>query len=103
LANDAANQPFLTEDPVSVYSLTAVAKNVGASNLLLVLVDRPVSKWVKVSVMCYKPDGGLLWQEKSQAGGGVTSKGQIEKALKQLEKQLLVRINASQLRVETGQ
>jgi hypothetical protein len=79
----AANQPFLTEDTVSVYSLTDVAKNVGASHLMFVLVDRSTSKWIKVSVMCYEPDGGLLWREKSQAGGGVTSKGQIEKALKQ--------------------
>jgi hypothetical protein len=102
LANSAANQSFLTEDTVSVYSLTDVAKNVGASHLVFVLVDRPTSKWVKISVMCYEPDGGLLWQEKSQAGGGVTSKGQIEKALKQLEEQLLVRINASQLPVESA-
>ncbi len=102
LANDAANQPFLTEDAVSVYSLTAIAKNVGATNLLLVLVDRPISKWAKISVMCYEPDDGLLWEEKSQAGGGVTSKGQIEKALRQLEKQLLVRINGSQLPVESA-
>ena len=103
LANDAANQPFLTEDAVSVYTLTDVAKNIGASDLLFVLVDRPKSKWVKVSVMCYEPGGGLLWQEKAQAGGGVTSKGQIEKVLTQLEKQLLVRINASQLPVESAQ
>lgn len=103
LANDAASQPFLTEDAVSVYSLTTVAKNVGASYLLFVLVDRPTTKWVKVSVVCYGSDGSRLWQEKVQAGGGVTSKGQIEKALKQLEKQLLVKINASQLPVETSQ
>lgn len=103
LANDAAAQPWLTEDAVSVYSLASVAKNVGASHLLFVVVDRPTSKWVKVSVTCYEPDGRLLWQEKSQAGGGVTSKGQIEKALKQLEKQMLARINASQLPVETAQ
>ena len=104
LANDPANQPFLTEDAVSVYTLTDIAKNIGASNLLLVFVDRPKSKWVKVSVMCYEPGGGLLWQEKSQAGGWtVTSKGQVEKALTQLEKQLLVRIKASQLPVEATQ
>ena len=103
LANDAATQPFLTEDAVSVYTLTDVAKNIGASDLLFVLVDRPKSKWVKISVMCYEPEGGLRWQEKSQTGGGVTSKGQIEKALSKLEEQLLVRIKASQLPVESSQ
>jgi hypothetical protein len=103
LANDAANQPFLTEDAVSVYTLTDVAENIGASDLLFVLVDRPKAKWVKISVLCYEPGGVLLWQEKSQAGGGVTSKGQVEKALTQLEKQLLVRIKASQLSVESSQ
>ena len=51
LANDAATQPFLTEDAVSVYTLTDVAKNIGASDLLFVLVDRPKSKWVKISVI----------------------------------------------------
>jgi hypothetical protein len=103
LANDAANQPVLTEDAVSVYSLTAVAKNVGASALLLVIVDRPLSKWVKVSVMCYEPSGGLLWEEKAQAGGGITSKKQIEKSLRRLEKQVLIRIDASKLTMGSAQ
>jgi hypothetical protein len=107
LANAAANQPFLTEDDISVYTLTDVATNVGASSLLFVLVDRPVSKWVKISVMCYGPGGGLLWKEESDAGEWVIGKGpvkrQVEKALSQLEKQLLIRINASQLPMESAQ
>ena len=104
LANAAANQPFLTEDAVSVYTLTDVVKDVGAANLLSVLVDRPHNKWIKLRVMCYEPGGGLLWQEESDAGEWVVGKGpvkgQIEKALRQLEKQLLARINGSQLPVE---
>jgi hypothetical protein len=51
--------------------------------------------------MGYEPRGRLLWQEEFNAGGLVIGKGpvkgQVRKALSQLEKQLRVSINESPL------
>lgn len=49
-----------------------MARGSKAAYLLYVVVDRPVTHWLKVSVHCYDATGRLIWQEQSAGGGLVT-------------------------------
>ena len=78
---------------MSVESLLNLTKNAGAKYLLLATVERPVTKWMKVTVQAYDLSGMLLWSEEATSGGGVTGKGASEKILKSLQKKLDSRID----------
>ena len=36
------------------------------------VVDRPMSKWLKVTVQCFDASGREMWQEEASAGGALT-------------------------------
>jgi hypothetical protein len=44
-----------------------MARNVNATYLLYVVVDRPVMKWLKLTVECYNASGQPLWAEEASA------------------------------------
>src|SRR6201984_3613293 len=44
-----------------------MARNVNATYLLYVVVDRPVMKWLKLTVECYNASGQSLWTEEASA------------------------------------
>jgi hypothetical protein len=49
-----------------------IARDAKASSLLYVLVDRPPSKWIKLTAQCYEIGGKQLWQEEVSSGGGLS-------------------------------
>jgi len=71
-----------TDQLISVESLLNLTKNAGATYLFLATVERPVPKWVKVTVQAYDPSGRLLWSEEADSGGmAMTGKDAPEKTL----------------------
>lgn len=86
-----------TDESFSTESLLNLTKNASASSLLLVTVDRPVIKWLKVTVQAYDLTGKLLWQEEASSGGGLSGGGAPEKVLKTLKTKLDPRIGKSGL------
>ena len=96
LANDDLGRTLQVESTISTYEATAVAKKAGASHVMVLTVDRPVSAWVKLRLQCLTADGAVLWDEQAQNGswvkagaGGVKAamekfKAQIAKQLKQI-------------------
>jgi hypothetical protein len=56
-----------TELPLS--AVQEMARDSGATHLLYVVVDRPMSKWLRVTVQCFDASGRELWQEEASAGG----------------------------------
>jgi hypothetical protein len=81
-----------TDESFSKESLLNLTKNASASFLLLVTVDRPVIKWLKVTAQAYDLTGKLLWQEEASSGGGLSGGGAPEKVLKTLKTKLDPRI-----------
>lgn len=81
-----------TESPMSVGSMVNIAKQVGASSLLFVAVDRPATKWIKVTVNSYDLDEKLLWSEEASDGGGMSGKGGYQRTLEKIETALAKRL-----------
>jgi hypothetical protein len=81
-----------TDELISVDSLLNLTKNAGAKYLLLATVDRPPTKWLKVTVQAYDLSGKVLWVEEASAGSGMTGGGAPGKVLKTLQKKLDPRI-----------
>jgi len=53
-----------------------MAHHSGAAYLLYVVVDRPITKWLKVTVQCYDTAGHRIWQEDAAEGGLSGGKGE---------------------------
>jgi hypothetical protein len=81
-----------TDESFSTESLLNLARNAGAAYLILVSVDRPLSKWLKVTVQAYDPNAKILWSEDASSGGGLSGGGAPSKVLKALEKKLDPRV-----------
>jgi hypothetical protein len=81
-----------SESPMSTESMLNIARQVGATSLLFVAVDRPVTKWLKVIVKSYDLEGKLLWSEEASDGGSMTGKGGYKKTLERIEEDLVKRL-----------
>jgi hypothetical protein len=61
-----------------------IARDAKASGLLYVEVDRPLSKWIKITVQCMDLGGKQLWQEEASSGGGLSGAHGLEVTTKKL-------------------
>jgi hypothetical protein len=95
LVTDPLRSRIETQDAISIESLIKIAKDSGASYLLYIIVDRPVSQWLKVTVECYDLDQKKLWQESAGYTGAfdVNSKKALPEIMKKLGKQLAPRLD----------
>jgi len=80
-----------TED-IPLESVQKIARSSGAESLLLMMVDRPATKWIRVEAKCYGASGRLLWSFQADSGssitGPITGKAGLRAALKTLHKRL---------------
>ena len=90
-----------TESPMSVDSMLNIAGQVGASSLLFITVDRPITKWIKVTVQSYGLDRKLQWSEEASDGGSMSGKGGYKKTLERLETSLTKRFGGPGLPTST--
>ncbi len=88
-----------TESPMSVDSMLNIARQVGATSLLFVTIDRPMTKWIKVTVQSYDRGGKLLWREEASDAGSMTGSGGYKKTLERLEAGLAKRLGGPGLPV----
>ena len=68
-----------------------MAHHSGAAYLLYVVVDRPITKWLKVTVQCYDTAGHRIWQEDAAEGGLSGGKGEratLHKLRERLDRRL---------------
>jgi hypothetical protein len=95
LVSDPLRGRIETQDPISTDSLVRISKDVGASYLLYIIVDRPLTQWLKVTVECYDLSGKMLWRENAGYSGSfdVNSKKALPEIMKKLDKQLSARLN----------
>ena len=91
LVTDPERPSFQTSELFSVESLLKLAREAGASHLLYLTVDRPVTKWVKITLQCFDLSGKLLWQEVTD-GWGRSGKGGVYKAVEKMGKKLEARM-----------
>lgn len=61
-----------SEDLMPLETVRGIARDAGATYLLYGLVERPVTKWIKITLTCYDLTGQKLWEEVAESGGGLT-------------------------------
>lgn len=77
-----------TSEEFSLPSVLKLARDAGATHLLYVRVERPVTKWLKIRVQCYDLNGRMLWEEEASHGGGWNSSGSLKKITADLGRRL---------------
>jgi len=70
----------------------AIARDAKASSVMYVVVDRPVTKWLKITVQCFDMDRKQLWQEEAASGGGLSGGHGFEVSTQKLHAQLDKRV-----------
>jgi len=48
-----------------------IARDAKASSVLYVVVDRPMTKWIKITAQCFDMKGKQFWQEEASSGGPI--------------------------------
>lgn len=90
-----------TESAMTLNSMLNIARQVGANSFLLVTIDRPLTKWIKVTVQSYELDGRLIWSEQASDGGGMKGKGGYDKTLVKIKEALKKRMGGPGLPIVT--
>jgi hypothetical protein len=69
-------------------TIFTIARDAKASSVMYVEVDRPVTKWLKITVQCFDMNRKQLWQEEVSSGGGLSGGHGFEVSTKKLHAQL---------------
>ena len=69
-------------------TIFTIALDAKASSVMYVVVDRPVTKWLKITVQCFDMNRKQLWQEEVSSGGGLSGGHGFEVSTKKLHAQL---------------
>ena len=69
-------------------TIFTIARDAKASSVMYVGVDRPVTKWLKITVQCLDMNRKQLWQEEVSSGGGLSGGHGFEVSTKKLHAQL---------------
>lgn len=69
-------------------TIFTIARDAKASSVMYVVVDRPVTKWLKITVQCFDMNRKQLWQEEVSSGGGLSGGHGFEVSTKKLHAQL---------------
>ena len=91
-----------SEEDMSLSTVQSIARDAGATYLLYALVERPVTKWIKVTVSCYDMSGRKLWAEEASSGGGMSGGHGLEVTLGRLHEKLDKRIGQRGLPVQVA-
>lgn len=51
-------------------TVLSIGRDAKANTVLYFTVDRPATKWIKISVQCFDMNGKQLWQDEASNGGG---------------------------------
>jgi len=69
-------------------TIFTIARDAKASSVMYIVVDRPVTKWLKITVQCFDMNQKPLWQEEASSGGGLSGGHGFEVSTKKLHAQL---------------
>ena len=58
------------EGAMPMDTVFSIAREAKANSVLYFVVDRPATKWLKVTAQCFDMNGKQLWQEEASSGGG---------------------------------
>lgn len=80
------------EGAMPLETILGIGRDAKANAVLYFVVDRPVTKWIKISVQCLDMNGKQLWQDEASNGGGLSGAHGLEATTKALHSKLDARI-----------
>jgi hypothetical protein len=80
-----------------------IARDAKANSVLYVVVYRPLTKWIKMTVQCLDMSGKQLWQEEASSGGGLSGAHGLEVTTKKLHAALDKRVGQKGLPILAAQ
>jgi len=69
-------------------TIFSIALDAKASSVMYVVVDRPLLKWLKITVQSFDMNRKQLWMEEVSSGGGLSGKHGFEVCTKKIHAQL---------------
>ena len=69
-------------------TIFTIAGDSKASSVLYVVVDRPLTKWLKITVQCFDMNRKKLWKEEVSSAGGMSGGHGLEVCTKKIHAQL---------------
>ncbi|HWR15117.1 MAG TPA: hypothetical protein VN577_09820 [Terriglobales bacterium] len=88
LAELKGTSKFYSDFPTELDKVFEMAREAGATSVLYVVVDRPISKWLKVTMQCFDLDRKQLWKEEAASGGGFSGGHGLEVTTKRIHEDL---------------
>jgi hypothetical protein len=79
-----------------------IARDAKATSVMYVVVDRPMTKWLKITAQCFDMNRKQLWQEEASSGGGLSGGHGFEVSTKKLHAQLDKRLGQDGLPILTA-
>jgi len=73
-------------------TIFTIARDAKASSVMYVVVDRPLTKWLKITVQCFDMNRKPLWKEEVSSGGGLSGGHGFEVCTKKIHAQLDKRV-----------
>ena len=90
-----------SEDETPLSTVQNIAHDSGATYLLYVSVERPVTEWIKVTLTRYDMAGKKLWEEETSSGGGLSGGHGLRVTLDRLHEKLDKRLGQTGLPVNS--
>ncbi|MGE5360386.1 MAG: hypothetical protein ACM3NQ_15325 [Bacteroidales bacterium] len=78
IAEDTFGHRRSAENQVPFSTVAAIAADSGAIHILYVVVDRPVSSWIRVRLECRRADGPVLWDATAEPSWLIPTPGWAE-------------------------
>ena len=102
LREDPVRGKFRLEGMMSKENEIRIAEDAGATHLLQLVVDRPATVWMELTMQCFDLQGKLLWEERASASNQLTSSGHVQKAVKKLTSKLAPKLGSDCLPVSAA-
>jgi hypothetical protein len=76
------------EDETPLDTVFTIARDSKANSVMYVVVDRPMTKWLKITVQSFDMNRKELWKEEVSSGGGMSGTHGLEVCTKKIHAQL---------------
>jgi hypothetical protein len=102
LREDPVRGKFRVEGTMSRENEIRIAQDAGAAYVLQLVVDRPQTVWMALSMQCFDLQGTKLWEERGSAAGQLTASGHVQKAVRKLTLKLVPKLGSACLPVSAS-
>lgn len=76
------------ESATPLETVFKIARDAKANSVLYVIVDRPISKWIKITAHCYDMSEKQVWMEEASNASSMSGGGGLKSTKRKLREKL---------------